>query len=245
MKWIVEAFEQVRWDCHWRQLALSNEGNTDVAIRAVVFDIGGILEVIPGGGDPTIRFPEMMARWETRLGMPEGELGRQIKEMDGRLIAAGKDGAIGTCSEAEWREELRLATGWDQSQVDAFMQDFWDVYCGNPNPELAAYLGGLRPRYQTTLLSNSFVGARREEEARLHLSEIADLIIYSHEVGVEKPDERIYAVTCERLGRRPEEIVFLDDMERNVAAAATYGIQAILFRDNAQAIADIQAYLQT
>jgi putative hydrolase of the HAD superfamily len=125
------------------------------------------------------------------------------------------------------------------------MRDFWDVYCGNPNPELATYLGGLRPRYQTALLSNSFDGARREEEARFHFSEIADLIIYSHEAGVAKPDKRIYALTCERLGRRPEEIVFLDDAERHVAAAAAYGIHAILFRDNAQAIADIQDRLLT
>ena len=224
-------------------VALLNEGNSRVAIRWVVFDIGGILEIIPGGGDPTIRFPEMTARWEMRLGMPPGKLGRQIREMDGRLISAGKDGAIGTCSEAEWIEELRRTTGWDQPQVDAFMRDFWDVSCGNPNPELAAYLGGLRPRYKTALLSNSFVGARREEEARYRFSEMTDCIIYSHEVGVEKPDQRIYAAACERLGARPEEIVFLDDVEKNVAAAAAYGFHAILFRDNAQAIADIQACL--
>ncbi len=213
-------------------------------MRAVVFDIGGILEIIPGGGDPTVRFPAMLARWETRLGMLPGELDRQIGELDSRLKRAGKDGEIGTCSEAEWREELRLVTDWDQARLDAFMRDFWDIYCGNPNPELATYLGSLRPRYPTALLSNSFDGARREEEARLHLSQIADLIIYSHEVGFAKPDPRIYALTCERLGCRPEEIVFLDDVERNVAAAAAYGIHAILFRDNAQAIAAIQARLQ-
>lgn len=215
-----------------------------MAIRAVVFDIGGILEIIPEGGDPTIRFPEMMARWETRLGIAAGELGGQIHAMDERLISAGKDGALGTCSEAEWLEALRLTTGWEQSQIDAFMRDFWDVYCGNPNPELAAYLGGLRPQYKTALLSNSFVGARREEEARLHLSEITECIIYSHEVGVAKPERRIFEITCERLEVRPSEVVFLDDIEPNVAAARELGIHAVLFRDTAQAIADVQAHLE-
>jgi putative hydrolase of the HAD superfamily len=215
-----------------------------VAIREVVFDIGGILETIPEGGDPTTQFPDLLARWETRLGLAPGELGGQITAMGERLASAGKDGTIGTCSEAEWLAELQATTSWDQSQVDAFMRDFWEVYCGNPNPELAAYLGNLRPRYRTALLSNSFVGARREEEARFNFSELVDLIIYSHEVGVAKPDPRIYALTCERLGARPDEVVFLDDVERNIAAAAAYGIHAILFRDNAQAIADIQALLQ-
>jgi epoxide hydrolase-like predicted phosphatase len=123
------------------------------------------------------------------------------------------------------------------------MRDHWDVYCGEPNAELAAYLGGLRPRYQTALLSNSFDGARREEEQRYHYSQLVDLIIYSHEEGITKPNRRMYAHTCERLGRRPNEIVFLDDVERNVAAAAAYGLHAIRFRDNAQAIADMQACL--
>jgi epoxide hydrolase-like predicted phosphatase len=214
-----------------------------VAIRWVVFDIGGILEVIPDGGDPTSRFPALLAQWEVRLGMPSGELGQQIKAMDQRLTRAGKDGAIGTCSEAEWLAALRETTGWDQSRVTAFMEEFWDVYCGNPNSELAAYLGNLRPRYRTALLSNSFVGARREEEARFRFSAISDQIIYSHEVGCEKPDQRIYAITCERLGTQPGEIVFLDDVERNVAAAAAYGFHAIHFHDNAQAMADIQACL--
>ena len=47
-----------------------------MAIRAVVFDIGGILEIIPEGGDPTQRFPDMIARWEERLGLaPESLTG--------------------------------------------------------------------------------------------------------------------------------------------------------------------------
>lgn len=215
-----------------------------MTIRWVVFDIGGILEVIPGGGDPTRLFPEMYARWEARLGMGAGELGRLISEMSDQLLRAGRDGSVGTCSEAEWLDALGQATGWEPSRRDAFMRDFWDVYCGQPNLELAAFLGGLRPRYKTALLSNSFVGARREEEARFHFSAITDDIIYSHEVGVSKPDQRIYAVTCERLGARPEEIVFLDDVERNIAAASASGFHAVLFQHNAQAIMEIEGHLR-
>jgi epoxide hydrolase-like predicted phosphatase len=220
-----------------------DEMESDMAIRVVIFDIGGILEVIPDGGDPTRLYPEMMARWEARLGMPAGEMDRLLLEIDRRHKRTSKDDLVGARSEAEWIEGFRQVTGWDQPQIDAFMHDFWDIYCGNPNPELAAYLGSLRPRYRTALLSNSGDGARREEEQRFHFSEIVEMIIYSHEEGVAKPDQRIYALACERLGVRPEEVVFLDDVERNVAAAAAYGMHAILFHDNAQAIADINACL--
>ncbi|HZC06219.1 MAG TPA: HAD-IA family hydrolase [Ktedonobacterales bacterium] len=214
-----------------------------MTIRAVVFDIGGILETIPTGGDPTTRFPDMITGWEWRLNMEPGALKAQITALNERLERMGKSSDLGTCSETEWFEAMRLMTGWDEPTMDDFVREFWDIYCGNPNPELAAYLGHLRPRYQTALLSNSFDGARREEEARFHFSEIADLLIYSHEEGVAKPDQRIYAIACERLGAQPEEMVFLDDTEGHVAAAAAYGIHAVHFRDNAQAIADIQACL--
>jgi epoxide hydrolase-like predicted phosphatase len=71
-----------------------------------------------------------------------------------------------------------------------------------------------------------------------------DFIIYSHEVGLAKPDPRIYALTSQRLGVQPHEIVFLDDAERNVAAAAASGFHAILYQNTAQAIAEIDRYLQ-
>jgi len=42
---------------------------------------------------------------------------------------------------------------------------------------------------------------------------------------------------------RPEEMIFLDDMEPNIAAARAVGIQGVRYRDNAQAIAEIEALL--
>jgi epoxide hydrolase-like predicted phosphatase len=213
-------------------------------IRAIVFDIGGIFEIVPEGGDPTRRFPQMIARWEQRLGLPPGELDRRITAMDERFSAAGKDGSVGTCTEEEWLAELGPATGMDAAQVDAFMRDFWDVYMGAPNTELIEYFKGLRPRYQIALLSNSFVGARREEEARFGFAALCDLIVYSHEEGMSKPDQRIYERTWQRLGVQPHEMLFLDDAEPNILAARECGIHAIQFRNNAQAIAEIEACLR-
>ncbi len=214
-----------------------------MAIKAVVFDIGGILEVIPEGGDPTSRFPLMLARWEQRLGMAPGTLREALSALDVRLQSDGRDGELGTCSYDEWVGELRAVTGWDTATTDAFMEEHWETYIGEPNPELAAYFTGLRPRYRTAFLSNSFVGAREREQAARGFEDMADLIIYSHEVGIAKPDSRIYALTCERLGVHPTEMIFLDDAPHNIAAARDFGIHGILFQDNAQAIREIEALL--
>lgn len=201
-----------------------------MAIRAIAFDIGGVLEITADTG--------MTEKWEQRLHLKPGELSQ-------RMASVWRDGSLGKCAEEYVQQSLKEIIGMDQAQVDAFQHDLWEEYLGELNVEMADYFSSQRPRYQTALISNSFVGARTREQERYHFDEMTDLIIYSHEVGIAKPDRRIYELTCERLGIQPPEMIFLDDHERPMAAARECGIHAILFQNTAQAIADIQAVLRT
>ena len=154
-----------------------------------------------------------------------------------------KAGSLGECTEEYVHQEMRKRLGMNQKQVEDYMREMWDWYCGRLNVSMANFFRSLRPHYQTAILSNSFVGARREEQQRYHFEEMCDLIIYSHEEGIAKPDPRIFKLTYERLGVLPAETIFLDDHEPHVAAARTLGIHAILFQNNDQAIADIEQIL--
>src|SRR6266511_579138 len=198
--------------------------------RAIVFDIGGVLEITPRLG--------VLQRWEARLGLPAGEV-------RSRLVSLFRAGEIGAVTEEAVHAGVGAALGLDEGKVNAFMDDIWTEYLGTPNVELIRYFRSLRPRYRTALLSNSFVGARRKEQERYGFEEMADLIVYSHEVGMSKPDRRIYELTCDRLAVRPDEAIFLDDVAECVDAAREVGMRAILLRDNAQAIADIEALIAT
>jgi putative hydrolase of the HAD superfamily len=202
-----------------------------------MFDIGGILEVIPEGGDPATRFPALDEEWNTRLGLPPGRLTECFE-------AIAEDGAFGRCTYEEWCARLRASTGISQADLDAYMAAFWDIYMGNPNEELIAYFRALRPRFRTAILTNSFVGAREQEEARYGFTSMVDVAIYSHEEGLRKPDPRIFAIAAERVGLPPAEIIFLDDLPENVEAARACGFQAVLFTSTRQAIAEIEALLR-
>ncbi|MEU5260366.1 HAD family phosphatase [Amycolatopsis sp. NPDC021455] len=199
-----------------------------MAIRAAVFDIGDVLEIAPDLG--------VSARWEARLGLGEGELRRRLAEV-------WEAGAIGAVAEDEVRQAISDRLGVARGRADAIMADFWEQYLGTGNSELIEYCRGLRPRCRTGILSNSFVGARAREQAAYGFEDLVDDIVYSHEVGLSKPDPRIYELTCARLEVRPEEMIFLDDLEPNVAAARAVGIHGIHYRDNAQAIAEIEELL--
>ena len=200
-----------------------------MAFRAVVFDIGGVLEFTPP--------PGMAGKWEDRLGLPPGGLASRL----GGLFGAGN---VGEVTEAEVHRGVGELLAIDEPAVDAFMADLWTEYLGSLNTELAAYFAGLRPAYRTGIISNSFVGAREREQERYGFGQLTDVIIYSHEAGISKPDPRIYHLACHRLGIRPEEMIFLDDVEENVAAARDLGAHGILFTSTAQAIADIESSLR-
>jgi epoxide hydrolase-like predicted phosphatase len=196
----------------------------------VVFDIGGVLEIPVDTG--------MDRRWERRLGLGEGELFERL-----RRSGLGKAANLGQVSEAEFARALGELYGLDRATTGELLDDLWDWYVGELNLEMTRYLQRLRPRYRTAILSNAAAGGRRVEQARYGFDELADVLVYSYEVGIEKPDRRIYRLTCERLGVHPGEVVFLDDVEANVAAARALGMRAVLFRSTAQAIAEVEACL--
>ncbi|MGZ6807896.1 MAG: HAD-IA family hydrolase, partial [Mycobacteriaceae bacterium] len=173
-----------------------------MVIRAVVFDIGGVLEVTPDLG--------VDRRWETRLGLPAGEI-------DARLRDIWQGGIIGTITSDDVHEALRDRLGLDDQKLAQFMADVWREYLGTANTELIEYARRLRPRYRTGIVSNSFVGAREREQAAYGFEDLVEEIVYSHEAGFSKPDPRIYALICTRLNVRPEEMIFLDDVDACVA----------------------------
>jgi epoxide hydrolase-like predicted phosphatase len=199
-----------------------------VVIRAVVFDIGGVLEITPDLG--TAR------RWEARLGLAAGEI-------DERLRDVWRGGSLGTITLDGVHQAIRDRLGLDERQLASYMADLWREYLGTANAELIEYARQLRPRYRTGILSNSFVGARERERAAYGFEDLVDEIVYSHEVGMGKPDPLIYALACARLNVQPGETVFIDDADRCVAGAREAGIHAVRYRDNAQAIAEIEHLL--
>jgi epoxide hydrolase-like predicted phosphatase len=199
-----------------------------VAIEAVLFDVGGVLERNPPTG--------WQRRWAARLGLQEPELERRLAPIWAR-------GSLGQRS-LQWvqrrlAQTLALAPG----ELRLLMSEVWQEYVGTLDTELAGWFAALRPRYRTGIISNSFVGAREHEQAAHGLQDLCDVIVYSHEVGVMKPDRRIFEIACERLAVAPQHAVFLDDVPQFAQAARALGMRALTFTDTRTAIAELQRLL--
>jgi epoxide hydrolase-like predicted phosphatase len=199
-----------------------------MTIRAVVFDVGGVLAFV----EPM----DFDRRAEADLGLAPGT----IRD---RMTDVWADGAIGRVTEAEVGEALRRRVGLTAAQADVVMAEMWRQYLGVANTTLIEYARGLRPAYRTGILSNSFVGAREREQQAYGFGDLVDDLVYSHEVGRNKPDPALWELTCRRMAVAPAELVFVDDAPALVRSAREFGIRAVRFEHTAQAVADVDALL--
>ncbi|MER5950322.1 HAD-IA family hydrolase [Streptomyces sp. NPDC001904] len=194
----------------------------------VILDIGGVLEITPETG--------WVQRWEKRLELPMGTVHERMHDV-------WSAGSVGSISEREVHKQVAGRLGLTTLQVEAFMADLWAEYLGTPNEELIDYVRGLHGSCRLGILSNSFVGARERETSLYHFDELVEQIVYSHEIGIEKPDPRAFEAACASLDVRPENCLFIDDAAANVAAAQAAGMQAHLFEDNTRTVTRIAAHL--
>lgn len=206
-----------------------------MTIKAVVFDIGGVLEQVQDAAWPEI----WIGGWERRMSLPAGHVTAALAEHE-------STGGImtGEMSEAQIRGLYADVLGLDEHQAHQMMAEMWDAYCGELDVALRDFAAGLRSKFATAILSNSADGARREEQRRYGFEELVDVIVYSHEVGVAKPDTAIFRLTEDRLGVQAHEIVFLDDHEAHVQAARACGWHAVMHRDTAASIKEIAGTIE-
>jgi putative hydrolase of the HAD superfamily len=81
---------------------------------------------------------------------------------------------------------------------------------------------------RTALLSNSWGNGGY---ARHLFPDLFDVVVISAEVGMRKPEERIFRHTAALLGLEPQECVFIDDVPANVAAAEAVGLVGLHHRE--------------
>ncbi len=197
-------------------------------IRAIITDYGGVLVQMV---DETPR-QELAERW----GAPLDRIYKLVFDTESSIRAAL--GEIGV--EQHWRAILEILHVPPAAWAD-FIRQFWSA--DGLNAGLVDYLRALRPHCKIGLLSNANDDLRQVLIDRWEIADLFDGMIISSEVGLLKPDPRIYRLAVECLGVQPEEAVFLDDMPENVEGARAAGLRAIRYLDNQQAIGGIEAAL--
>ncbi|MBU9889792.1 MAG: HAD family phosphatase [Candidatus Omnitrophica bacterium] len=111
---------------------------------------------------------------------------------------------------------------------------FWE------NPGMDKLLIRLKKHYPLYLISNTnalhFTHIKKEFRILRHFKRKFP----SHEVKARKPDLKIYRRVLKKIGSRPEETIFIDDMKSFIRGARKAGMHTIRFKNREQLIRDLR-----
>src|SRR5215469_2658887 len=157
----------MRQSSGWWSPAYLSTGSTSMALRAVIFDFGGVL----GRGTGV----SQQHAWEERLGLTPGGLDVEVWQSP-----VAKWARVGRAQPEEVWAYLRERFGlgvWEVAELER------DLFSGEQLDEgLVAFLHSLQPHYKTAILSNCWSGARQVMEERYALNKVVDELILSYEV---------------------------------------------------------------
>jgi putative hydrolase of the HAD superfamily len=202
------------------------------AVRAVVFDLGGVLTESP---------LHAFAAYESSAGLPEGLIRRlNSTDPDTNAWARYERGELDVAGFSAAFEAEALAAGHrlDAGRVLAAL-------AGDLRPAMVDAVARLRAAgFPLGLLSNNV--APMERTGRLgELLELFDAVVESSVEGVRKPEQEIYARALTRLSSavgRPlaaADCVYLDDLGINLKPARALGFHTIKVVDPADALAEL------
>lgn len=131
-----------------------------------------------------------------------------------------------------WNDFARRAgLNFGATQVEALVEN--DILLWAPlNEPMVAWATALsKAGIRTAILSNMTPDLLRHMRSSPDFTWLSDFshLTWSCELGISKPDPKIYLYTCQALGVAPAEALFLDDKPENAAAAQALGLSAIQF----------------
>ncbi len=198
-----------------------------MTLRNIFVDFGGVLVRTEEKGPRT--------RAAERLGMTYRDLEKLIFESETGLRAS-----LGEIPEEAHWQAVAAALRLPRAEADKVVSEF---FAGDRADQTwLDFLRSQRPERKVCLISNAWSGLRAFI-TRQGFADVFDYMVISAEVGLMKPDPRIYRLALEELGASPEESVFIDDVLENVEAARAVGLVGIHFTQPEKALEELRQLL--
>jgi HAD superfamily hydrolase (TIGR01509 family) len=193
-------------------------------IKAIYFDLGG---VIVRTGD-----------YRSRAALA-AEFGMTYAEMDQFVFGCqtAVQATIGEISEeAHWLDVTQRL-----KRPESDLPHIRDAFFGGDSIDwdIVRFLREQRKVRKTGLISNAWDGLR-PWIINQKFEDAFDQMIISAEVRSAKPGPEIYLYALEKLGVKPAEAVFVDDVEKNIAACEALGMHGVQFQTPEQALANVK-----
>ncbi len=201
-----------------------------MVFRAVILDFGGTLSE---GGIDWNEYHEAILKTLKALGheIDPSRLKKAIRVALNELEKVRARGEELTFEEVYGSALSRLGVPPEEETLDAIHEVFRRHYRQDLYPCIDNVLSRLSERYVLALISNTMSDQPRLILERTGLARHFDVIVCSRDLGVRKPNPRIFEHVLGRLGVDPEEAVHVgDSVEADMEGASNAGLTPIWIR---------------
>lgn len=184
-------------------------------IKAVFFDFGGVIQ--------RTEYQAPRQQLAQRFGM-------EYEDIDNIVFNSptAKQATVGEIPVNKHWEAVAKRLKVDKKEIEKVEAEF---FAGDLlDLSILEYLRSLRPRYVTGLISNAW-SDMREYLIRKKIDDAFEHLTISAEVGVAKPETKIYQLALEQAQVKAGEAVFVDDVLANIEACEAVGMKGIHFKD--------------
>ena len=198
-----------------------------MTIRGVFFDLGGVIV--------RTEYQSPRQRLADRLGMEYDDLNKIVFDSE-----TGTQASIGAITSLQHWEAVLKRLKRPAEEIDAIRDEFFagDIV----DRQILDFLRSLRGTHKTGLISNAWSDLR-DFIVREKMEDAFDHIVISAEVGVAKPEPKIFRIALEQAGVQAEEAVFVDDFYVNIEGCEKVGMKGIHFKDAASALQQLRDLL--
>ncbi|ENQ3079336.1 TPA: HAD family hydrolase [Bacillus pseudomycoides] len=114
-----------------------------------------------------------------------------------------------------------------------YIQDFWNnnfPHCFSINQNTINIVNTLKMHVKVAIITNGLTQRQKSKIINTNLNSCFDIIIISEEVGLSKPDKRIFELALNKLNVQPEDVLFVgDDIEKDIGGCQNANIKGIWF----------------
>ena len=201
-----------------------------MSIRAVIVDLGGVI---------------VRTEYQAPRQHLAEEFGMDYEDIEKIVFGGGPNGSAARATvgelteEAHWLNVMKVlkqpAAEYERIRAEFFAGDIIDR-------DFLEFLKSLKPKYKVGLISNAWSGLR-PFIIREKFDDVFHHMTISAEVGIAKPEAKIFQMALDQLQVKAKEAIFVDDVRENIEACEKIGMKGIQFKDAESAIQQLKALL--
>jgi epoxide hydrolase-like predicted phosphatase len=177
-------------------------------IKAIIFDCFGVL------------YPD------TYWAMASEYLGGELDSHRNNLHDLVRQVDLGLITRDQLWANFGDIVGKSKDEVYERLEDFAGL-----DSRLLKFIDEHKSTQKIGMISNVGQGFIERMFVEKPVTDYFDSVVLSSDVGLVKPDVKIYELSASQLGVKPNECVFIDDLQKNVDGAINAGMQAIKYEN--------------